>query len=83
MRALAREPAEVHAVEELECPCASLRLAHTAEPQRELDVAGSSEPREQRGLLEHERAATGDLDRARGGFVEPGDEVEDRRLAAP
>ena len=35
--------------------CCRRRLGHLAQPQRQVDVALHAQPREQRGLLEHER----------------------------
>ena len=49
--------------------------------QRELSCA-RREPREEGGLLEHQRGTPPDLDRPDDGLVETGDEVQQRRLTA-
>ena len=62
---------------------APLVAGDAGELQRELDVAAHREPREQRGLLEHQPGAVGPhVDLARRRLVEAGDEVEQRALAA-
>ena len=55
----------------------------TAQLQREIDVPLDGEPGEQRRFLEDQRRpATADLNRTRRRLVEPGDQIEHRRLAA-
>ena len=56
--------------------------ADAPQPQRQLDVGAHGEPREQRRLLEHEGDAAPGVDGAGRRLVEPGDEVEQRALAA-
>ena len=61
----------------------ALGARELADLQRELDVAARGEPREQRRLLEHQRGAgVAGVDGARARAVEPGDDVEQRALAA-
>ena len=77
------EVAEVHHLEQLLRARPALGARHARELQRELDVAAHGEPREERGLLEHQAGALGaHVDAARRGLVEAGDEVEQRALAA-
>ena len=58
-------------------------LADPGEAHGKFDVLCDGQPREQRRLLEHHRYAPVDLDGAGARRFESGDEVEDRRLAAP
>ena len=83
VRALVREAPEVDELEELAGPSLAGTAADAAEPQRKLDVPGSSQPWEEGRLLEHECRAAGHLDLAARRVVEAGDQVEQRRLAAP
>ena len=80
---LALEPFEVDDLQQLVHARPALCLRHPLELERELDVALRGEPREERRLLEHECRAAVHLDRAGGGGVEAGDEVQQRALAAP
>ena len=62
---------------------ASLRAGDAPQPQRELDVPRSGEPRVERGLLEHQRRpAARHLDGAGDGLVQPRDQGQQGRLAA-
>ena len=64
-------------------PLPPLTAADAGELQGQLHVAARREPRQQRGLLEHERRPRrAQVDLAGGRFLQPGDEVEQRRLAA-
>ena len=76
------ERAQLDELQQLLDPLLALRLGHLAQAERQLDVALHVQPREQRGLLEHERRVADALDGAGGGAVEAGDEVEQRGLAA-
>ena len=76
------KPSRWTAVSSCSTPRPALGLGHAGQAHRQLDVGGDRQPREQRRLLEHQRRPAGDVDRPRRRRVEPGDEVEDRRLAA-
>src|SRR5215218_1479880 len=80
---LALEPLEMDDLQQLTHAGAPLRLRHSLELERELDVAVRGEPREQGRLLEHERGAPVDLEGSRRGPVEAGDEIQQRALPAP
>ena len=82
VRTLLAEPSEMNGLQQQLGTLAALLLADPGEAHRQLDVAPHGEPREQRRVLEHQRRPAGGGDLAGGRFVESGDEVEDRRLAA-
>jgi hypothetical protein len=84
VRTLVPESLEVDELQERLGLGATLGLGHAVEPEGQLDVLGRGQPREQGGLLEHDRRAAGvELDAAGTRPIETGDEVEKRRLAAP
>ena len=87
-RQLVRTPVaeviEVHQMEQLGDLLGPVTFGDPAEALRHLDVALDGEPREQRGLLEHQRhAAAADVDRSGLQVVQADDQVEQRRLSAP
>ncbi len=82
--AFGREPVQAHQLQQLGGPGLARRLVDTAEAHGQLDVAGHAQPREERGVLEHQGGlAGGALDPSRRGPVQPGDQVEQGALAAP
>ncbi len=82
MGPLVREPVEMHGVQQVGGAGRPLAPRHLAQLQRQLDVLLRGQPWKERRLLEEQRRLLTDLDRAGGGPVEPGDEVQQRRLAA-
>ena len=76
------EAVEVHGVQQLVGLVVALPPGDASELQGQLDVRSDRQPREQRRLLEHESDPSSPVDRAGGGLVEPGDEVEEGGLAA-
>ena len=84
VRPLLAEPAEVHRLQQLGGPRPALGLGDPPRTQRQLDVAAHGQPGEERGLLEHQpdpRAIH--VDRAERRPVQPGDDRQQRALAAP
>jgi hypothetical protein len=85
-RQLVRHPvAEAGQVDESEQPldlAPALIARSPCDAQRQLDVAGGRQPREQRGLLEEQARPAVDHDLATRRPVELGDQVEQRALAA-
>ena len=78
------EAVQPHQAQELGGPGLAGRLADAAQAEGQLDVAGHAEPREQGGILKHQRGVAGRaLDPAGRGPVQPGDQVEQGALAAP
>jgi hypothetical protein len=83
VRPLLAEAAQPHDLQQLGRALLAFRLADPLQPQRQLDVAGDGQPGEERGLLEHQRDfPAADVQGAAADLVEPGDEREQRALAA-
>jgi hypothetical protein len=80
---LAPEGLEVDGAEQRLHPRLALGPGHATELERELHVRPDREPREQGGVLEHEGGPALGVGTTGGRRVEPGDEVEQRALAAP
>src|SRR6266511_3113385 len=75
VRSLVAEALEPYDLEQFFAALLAFRPAQTAQPQRQLDVAGHGEPREQRGLLEHQRdVPAADVERAAADLVQAGDQ---------
>jgi hypothetical protein len=84
VRPLATEPLEPDDLEQVLGPPPPLALVDALEPQRELDVSGHRQPREQRRLLEHQRdVPSADVQRAAAEVVQAGDQRQQGALAAP
>jgi hypothetical protein len=77
-----RELGQVDGREQVAGALPAFGAAHTGEPEREFDVAGDGQPRVQRGFLEHQRRPARHGERAGGRRVQPGDQRQQRRLAA-
>src|SRR5581483_8823035 len=79
---LAAEALEPHHAEQLAGPLLALRLGHTGQAQGQVHVAPHRQPGEERRLLEHERRPPAHGDGPGGRRVEPGQQVQQRRLPA-
>jgi hypothetical protein len=83
VRPLVAEPGEPDGLQQLGGPALALGLGNALGPQRELDVAGGGQPREQGRLLEHDgHPAPGRGHLPAGRRVQPGHQVQQRALAA-
>ncbi len=76
VRPLAAEAAEPDRFEQLSGLLLALLAGDAPAAQRELDIAGGRQPREQRGLLEHQGHGTADADRAARRPLQAGDQAE-------
>src|SRR6478735_7640466 len=83
VRAPVGEVRQVHGGEVVPRLGLALLAADPPEPQRRRDVVERRQPREQRGLLEHQRGVPVGGDGTGAGLVQPADDVEQGRLAAP
>ena len=84
VRALGPGIGQVDQVQQPVGPLAALGARDPAQFQGEFDVGARGEPGQQRGVLEHEGGAgRRDADGPGRGRFEPGDEVQQRGLAAP
>ena len=82
MGLLVDEALQPDQLQQLEHPGLALAAGHAPQPQRQLDVLAHRQPGEQRGLLEHQAGLAAPHDLTGRGVVEPGDQVEQRGLAA-
>ena len=82
MRALVFPALEPYDTQQLLGALATLCSRHSMELQCQLDVALGSEPRQEGGLLEHQRGLVGRPDRPGGRRIQPCEEVEQSGLAA-
>src|SRR5262249_7973077 len=87
VRIVAPEPCQTHEPQRRLDPLVRLGFGNAARHQAEADVGLDAHPREQPALLEHHGvlhapAAGLDRDRARRLMVEPGEDAQQRRLAA-
>ena len=74
---------EPHRREQLLRPLAAFGGGHAPESQGSLDVLADAQPREERGILKHQRRLRAvDVHVARAGGFEPGDDRQQGRLAA-
>ena len=80
--ALVGELAQVHELEQLQGPGSARRSRHPVEAQRQLDVSGRGEPREQRRLLEQEAGPPADREVSPAGLIETRHQAEQGALAA-